>query len=80
MSLKHFIVPEIELVLKNYNWKKNISNGRGMSRGHRYQMREFQVAKYKTIWATHAHSNTIVLECNPKYKMNINDEYVNEEN
>lgn len=47
--------------------------------GHRYQMREFQVAKYKTIWATYAHSHTIVLEC-LKYKMNINNEYVNEEN
>lgn len=66
---------------KNYNWrKKNISNGRGILRGHRYQMKEFQVAKYKTIWATHAHSHTTVLEHNPKYKMHINDEYVIEEN
>lgn len=66
---------------KTYNEKqKKISNGRGMSKGHRYQMKEFPVAKYKTIWATHAHSHTTVLEHNPKYKMNIDDEYVNEEN
>lgn len=61
---------------KTYQWKKkqNISNGRGMSRGHRYQMKKFPVAKYKTIWTTHSHSHTIVLEHKPKYKMNIDDE------
>ena len=75
MSLKHFTVPEIELVLKLTNGGGvNISNGRGMSRGHRYQMKKFPVAKYKTICATHAHSHTIVLKHKPKYKMNMGDE------
>lgn len=60
--LEHLVVPESKEVLK----QKTYSDG-GMSKGHRNQLKELQMAKAGTIW-TKKKINQIVLDYNSKYK------------